>query len=507
MGLTGGLKLKKKHETGFTAVFNMLNKPGCTLKLLTYSSLKGFLFVVKVANGEDGGYLDYDGSKFKKNVTSYLLKLAVISSKNDGYLPPFRSKTKCTESQESYYDEAVMQQTIWKRSISTGGRSPLCPPVANFSIFSNDDSIHMLDFLLEKAATNPNPNPDPNLDTDTMDVLDYLQNKCIKKFWGLRIGVIVMPLIANSRTFSAYKDERALIVSDRITRNTPHGIPDVFLDEAYIDATAELLRLFIDIGVIHFDAHSKNVLVHLRADSSPKCVVIDFGRASNILEDFTDEFLRDKEKEKVRAKKVLFYNRFLEGGDKIGFMKDVREYYENVDWVKNMTIFGSDVTSAQSSWVWSYMAEQPDEYLVKVYDKLKDIMTVRADTTAGIQAATIKRLEKEGRFFNVHGNLQDFIVPFPHTTPPVPVPQTKKRKAPMVRGSPPTPKRRRSPRTPKKRNSVSNNTTSKSSSISSSASSTPMGSASTIPSPPAIQCNKSNNYCAIMGGGRQKKKR
>ena len=133
------------------------------------------------------------------------------------------------------------------------------------------------------------------------------------------------------------------------------------------------------------------------------------------MEDFADEYVTDKEMEKVRAKQVLLSDRFLQGGDKIEFIKDVREYYENMDWVKNMSFFGSHLTSAQSDWVWNYMSEQPDEYLVKVYDKLKSILTVTADVV-GIQTATITKLEKEGRFFNVKPDIHDFIVPFPSAT-------------------------------------------------------------------------------------------
>ena len=420
MGTRGGLKLKRRHETGFIAIYNMLNRPGSTLKLLTYTSLKGFIFTVTVAKDEDGGYLDYDGNKFKKDVTSYLLKIAVISSINDGYLPTYRGVTKRTESEESYFDEAIMQQTVWKKSISTGGKSPICPPVANLSLFGNSDSEELLSFLISKTITSP----------ETKEVLDYMRDTCITPFYGLSIGVIVMPMIQNSKTFNDYSNARALIVPTRSTRTTDR-IVDVVLDEVYIDAAAELIRLFIDIGVLHFDAHIRNVLVYTKIDSSPKCVIIDFGRASNIQEDFDDEYMNRKEKEKARANKDVFYDQFFKhGNNKIKFIKKACEYYRSIDFTKNTKIFGTEQTDAQSDWLWIYVAEQPDEFYEKVYDKLKNIITVTEDR--GIQAGTITKLEKEGRFFNINGSLQDFKVSFPRPTNQSQVKTTRKRKAKTI---------------------------------------------------------------------------
>ena len=424
MGLTGGLKLKKRKETGFTAIYNMLNLPGSTLELLTYSSLKGFMFTVTVAKGEDGGYLDYDGNKFKKDVTRYLLKIAVLSSNNDDYMPSYKNVTKRTESEKSYFDEAVMQQTIWKRSITTGGKTPLCPPVANFSTFGNRDSRYLLHFLISKASS-----------PETKGVLDYLYSDCIISSKSLSTGIIVMPMISNSKTFSDYEDSRGLIA--RTTRRKL----DVVLDDAYIDATAEMIRLFIDIGVLHFDAHMGNVLVYTTTTiDTPKCVVIDFGRASNIMnDDVNDEYLNTKEKKEVRAKKDAFYNRFLQGADKKfdkkfdkkndkkNFIKEVCEYYRSTDYTKNEKMFGSELEDAESSWLWTYVEDQPDEFLEKVYDKLREIITVTDET--GIQAATITRLEKEGRFFNINGKLKDFKVFFPrHLTTSTTTTTTRKRK-------------------------------------------------------------------------------
>ena len=182
--ITGGLKLKKVGDTKFAPVFNMLNSTKAKLDLLTYSSLKGFLFVLTVEKG-NAEYADFTGTRLIKNVTSYLLKIAVISPQNDDVLPPFKNVTKCTESEHSYFDEAKLQQTIWNISISTGGRTPTCPSVANFSIFDNDNSKHLLNFLICKASS-----------PKTTEVFEYLLNKCIAVHTTYSIGSHVAILTA-----------------------------------------------------------------------------------------------------------------------------------------------------------------------------------------------------------------------------------------------------------------------------------------------------------------------
>ena len=146
----GGLKLKDSSKKGFKAVYDMINSPSGSLNLLTYKSLKGFMIFLNVSSS-DSEYLTLNGGQFTKPVTSFILKFAVITPNNDEALPDYKGVQKSSESKESYFEEAKLQQSIWKSSIS-GGRPEICPAVANFCLFNNDNSKGLLQFLQGKTV-------------------------------------------------------------------------------------------------------------------------------------------------------------------------------------------------------------------------------------------------------------------------------------------------------------------------------------------------------------------
>ena len=84
---------------------------------------------------------------------------------------------------------------------------------------------------------------------------------------------------------------------------------------AYAYVTAQIARLFINIGVIHFDLHSGNALIYLSPDNTIKSLIIDFGRASNIMTDTDDDYLNVSEKLTMREKKEEFFNRLFKLND------------------------------------------------------------------------------------------------------------------------------------------------------------------------------------------------
>ena len=85
----GGLKLKNSSKTGFKAVYDMINSSSGTVNLLTYKSLKGFMFILNVSAG-DSEYLTLNGTQFTKPVTSFILKFAVITPRNDESLDGYK---------------------------------------------------------------------------------------------------------------------------------------------------------------------------------------------------------------------------------------------------------------------------------------------------------------------------------------------------------------------------------------------------------------------------------
>ena len=105
----GGLKLKDKSKTGFAPVYDMIDHG--TLDVLTYESLKGFLFTLDVEQ-DVSEYLNLRGSRFVEPVTNYILKFSVITDTNDETLNSCNGIEKATESAESYLEEAKLQQEI-----------------------------------------------------------------------------------------------------------------------------------------------------------------------------------------------------------------------------------------------------------------------------------------------------------------------------------------------------------------------------------------------------------
>ena len=238
----GGLKLKNSSKTGFKAIYDMINSSSSTVNLLTYKSLKGFMFILNVSE-DDSEYLTLNGTQFTKPVTSFILKFAVITPRNDQSLDTYKGRDKSSESKDSYFEEAQLQQQIWKSSI-IGGRPEVCPPVANFSLFDNKNSKDLMTFFQSKTTG------------DTKDVFDYLFTQT-NKLPTNEIGVIVMPNVEKSATFGDFIDQPNGTNFYGLSLNTEYK------NMAYAYVTAQIARLFIAIGVIHFDLHSGNALIYL----------------------------------------------------------------------------------------------------------------------------------------------------------------------------------------------------------------------------------------------------
>ena len=148
----GGLKLKHVRKQGFQAVSDMLRNPKSKLEILTYLSYKGFVFVLNVQE-EFSEYFTLHEGRFDKPVTSFILKFALIK-KYITELPPLRLSNrvvvkKATESKQSFFEEAKLQQHVWKKSISEG-KPAICPSIANFSLFDTIQSTNLLQFLQTK---------------------------------------------------------------------------------------------------------------------------------------------------------------------------------------------------------------------------------------------------------------------------------------------------------------------------------------------------------------------
>ena len=269
----GGLKQVHSTKTGFTPVYDMINSPSAKLSLLTANSLKRFIISLSV-DSEDAEYKDAEyKSKFtapkKKIVTEYIIKFAVITPSEEN-LPPYNNIHKASETRDSYVNEAKMQQRIWSDSIKEG-LEEICPPIANFSVLDNDNSKK----LMTSIINNPNPSLliNPNSRENARDVLNYLLDT-VTNNRTYELGIIVMPKVNNSITLSDFLDLEGGYVFNGVT------VIEDQRQHAIMSVLTKKLRLFLNIGVIHFDLHANNALIYVK-NGILNSLIIDFGQESN----------------------------------------------------------------------------------------------------------------------------------------------------------------------------------------------------------------------------------
>ena len=399
---TGGLKLKNIEKRGFTPVYDMVDKDSSIVSLLTASSLKGFMFnlIVDEPNSE---YLTLNGTRFTSVVTRFILKFVVLTGTPDFYLGNYNRIEKTSETTNTFFEEAKLQQSIWKQSI-TGGRPAICPPVANLSMFDTINSARLLWFFFRKTNARP----------DTSEAFDFLFNNSNKI--GRGIGVLLMPTITQSTTLGRFLDlpDNSHFYAKVIT--------DAEKSEAVSNVFAQVVRLFIEIGVIHFDLHSGNAMIYLTPELEIKSSLIDFGRASNILSDATDDFLsREQKNEHVKVEMKKFYDEFFSltrlrdnsNEKKSAYIRQVLDFIASADFtINNPRYYDNDGKRYQMKWYGRFVNYIP--LMARAFDILQTMILVNIDSM-GIQPGTLKSYERDGYLVNFDSTqgLTSFIVPYP----------------------------------------------------------------------------------------------
>jgi hypothetical protein len=279
MLVKGGGKKKNKGKMGFKPVEDMIVSVGTKFRMLTADSLFGFMVIMDVLpdKSEYGG-LSSTYRSLSRPITTYLLKLAVISSQPFHYLqpavripggsPPF---CKASETPVNLYREATIQQRVWLDSI-VGGRIPVCPDVYGFSVDAGD-SIFGGAHTTSKYGRRD--------ETHFEDCYDFLHAKSRVKHAVERhredytIGAIAMEYIPNSR-----------ILHDILHLGGIFDLEDK--TTVCISAGAQVLRLFLDHSILHFDLHAGNIL----ATEEGNAFIIDFGMVLDITNLSRDDIYR-----------------------------------------------------------------------------------------------------------------------------------------------------------------------------------------------------------------------
>lgn len=251
--IKGGIKKNKINLTSWNAVYKMITSDSTRLTCLSYDSLKGYLIQAEFVD-DNVEFLSLNESRtaFTKPVNYVALKFTLIGEgiKLEPLIIGVGSFIKETEKELDYLEEANKQQKIYIKSVTTNGNA-ICPGVLDFLTFDSTNAKILLKKIFKKAK-----------DLQSKIMIQYLFSELVRKH-SLRLGLITMELVDNCRTLQSIK------------------LYQPAYDNGRKQALAQLLRLFLNIKIINYDCHLKNVLTRLDESSSAngdETVLIDFGR-------------------------------------------------------------------------------------------------------------------------------------------------------------------------------------------------------------------------------------
>lgn len=331
---------------------NMLNSPGSTIEMLTCGSAKGFMFEMTV----DPAHSEFSNPGGQR-ITSFIVKLAVTSQQNDeeldDYVPVNRGGTlvgKSTESEESYFQEAKIQQDVWMTTVA-GNRLPISPPIVSFSLFDNQNGKNFLTFLNYKVKK-----------PKSVHTVKYLRRVLQNPDYGL--GMIIMSKVLHSDTFENFLD------LPRNSRTSFQGVQvnDQVVSEVYAKLVSKIVRLYIEVGVIHFDLHLKNALVYLDGSNALNVYIIDYGRASDVKDATTNEYLGPAEKRPLHANSTALRANAIDSclhgkhrpptpQEKIKFISDVIDPLRTIEHAKSQQLYGNPDTYPYGRYQFDWMEE------------------------------------------------------------------------------------------------------------------------------------------------------
>jgi hypothetical protein len=277
-----------------------------------------------------------------ERITSFIVKLAVTSQQTDevldDYVPVNNGGTpvgKLTESPESYFQEVKIQQDVWMTTVA-GSRLPVSPPIVSFSLFDNENGKNFLTFLNYKVKK-----------PKSVHTIAYLRRILQNPNYG--VGMIIMSKVLHSDTFENFLD------LPRNRQSLFQGIPVTvdLVSDVYAKLVSKIVRFYIEVGVIHFDLHLKNALVYLNEDNSLNVYVIDYGRASDIKDATTNEYLGPAEKRPLYAKSKTLKTELLDlchpvkrtpptPQEKIKFISDVIDPLRKLEHAKSQELYGGE---------------------------------------------------------------------------------------------------------------------------------------------------------------------
>ena len=393
-----------REITDIERIRNMLNSPRSTIEMLTCGSAKGFMFEMTV----DTAHSEFSNPGGER-ITSFIVKLAVTSQQNDDELAdyvPVNHGTpvgKSTETAESYFQEAKIQQDVWMTTVA-GNRLPISPPIVSFSLFNNQNGKNFLTFLNYKVKK-----------TKSVHTIKYLRRVLQNPDYGL--GMIIMSKVLHSDTFESFLDlprsRQASFQDVSVTEDLVHNV--------YAKLISKIVRLYIEVGVIHFDLHLKNALIYRNRGSSLDAYIIDYGRASDVNDNTTNDYLGPAEKRPLRENSKTLHTEVLKlchpgkhapptPEAKIKFISDVIDPLRKLEHAKSQQLYGNPDSYPYGRYQFDWMEEitpmlaqmttrqtaQTNDALfngiaVMAFDNLCREITVDIDRGAHLSRATLQQ--------------------------------------------------------------------------------------------------------------------
>lgn len=271
--IIGGVKQQNPSISSFAAVFIMICEVGAKITLISYSSLKGFVFRLDIPNPANTQFFTLNSNKtaFTEPVVSLILKIEILSDIEERLSPLTIGRlnyNKLTDKTTDFYNEAKTQQDIYRNTVWPNGL-PITLSVADFSYFDINNSY----ILLDKLLTIANPSDNSSL------VLNYLKRELISNATMANYGHTVYP-----RKLGMITMELANSGFIELSKFTIANIEAYKLDCLY--ALAENIVLFSKLKKINYDCHLGNVMAN-PTDINPytldRAHLIDFGRVLDIL--------------------------------------------------------------------------------------------------------------------------------------------------------------------------------------------------------------------------------
>ena len=399
----GGAILVDSSLKGCAAIVTMLQERTSTIRLLTINSAKGFIFTFDVPSNSLFRNFRFLGGGL---IESFIIKLTVIDAMGNSRLPICENKQKRTESAQTFYDEAKIQNQIWIDS-AVGSRNIFTPSVANFSLFHKEQAYKFLGNMMK-----------PPFDHETIRVIEYLQ-KLFKPgvSWSCDLGLILMPNIVNSIGLSKYLSQ-----------------PGADVHAAYCKSIANAINLFLFKKVFHFDLHGENAMIQTTAAGDINSFIIDFGRAMDISKDAMpgSSYLQtDDELNQVREISRELANNFIasklsDDAVKANVILETMKSLKAIDNHQHTKIYPNyNRFRYQMGWM-NPVIEEPDfpaqqKLLLCIYNKVADDYYIDLTTsTPPLQKSTIAGYIRENKLIDFTQGIDTFYCTDPRMSPSPP---------------------------------------------------------------------------------------